>query len=87
MRKRKDGSRAMDYLNAIKAGYEVVVIAANKSYNSAVFYGDEEGNVYAWTRELGEIKHKNTDKLIAHFEQLVADGDMLVIRGVAYGER
>ena len=70
-----------DLVERITQGHEVVVISHDEMCNSAVFYKGLDG-VYAWSREIGNYKHNDLERLAAHFDKMAAEYAYIFVRGV-----
>ena len=74
----------MDYIKALKAGKEIIIIAYNESFNSSIFWM-ENGDIYTFSRELGTIRRNTKSypeyQLAQHFATMASEGAMIYIRG------
>ena len=70
-----------DLVERILQGYEVVVIAHDEMCNSAIFYNGRDG-VCAWSREMGDYKHGDLERLAEHFDKMAAESAYIFVRGV-----
>ena len=71
-------------VQALKDGNEVVVVPSKdrEEYDSAIFYADIFGNMYSWSRELGEVEWtRGDDELEAHFAKMEWLGNFVFVRG------
>lgn len=72
----------MEYMKAMKAGKEVVVIGAEDE-NSAVFWR-HNGRTMCFSRDLGIFEHPATDEeIVEHFLHMMKEGCNVIIRGAA----
>ena len=81
----------MKYIEALKTGREVVVIAKDEACNSAIFTMDKSGILYTYTARLGMFPRNKTeynfDTLEKHFNEMEKEGGYIFIRGTAYNDR
>lgn len=68
-------------IERILAGCEVVIVPHDKRYNSSVFYLGKDGEIYAWTRELGVCGPYDKAALENHFEIMRAENANIFARG------
>jgi hypothetical protein len=78
----------MNYISELLAGREVVCVAADEKYNSAIFWADEGGGVFGFSREIGTTGPRTDyEELAAHFERMQRAGALVLVRGVRFSER
>ena len=59
------------YIKALKSGREVIVTIPDSNFNSSIFFM-EDNTLYAWSREIGLIKHTKTlEEIAKHFEECI----------------
>lgn len=72
----------IDFVQALKDGREVVVIAADTLADSAVFFVDG-GTLFSFSRAFGVMKRDDLsfEEVRAHFARMLSEGAQLFIRG------
>jgi len=70
-------------IERILAGCEVVVVSRDRLCNSSIFYRGGDGEIYAWTRELGTCGPYDKDALENHLEIMRAENADIYVRGRA----
>lgn len=68
-------------IERILAGCEVVVVSREKLVNSSIFYVGGDGEIYAWTRELGTCGPYDRAALENHLEIMRAENADIFVRG------
>lgn len=66
----------------IDNGKEIVIIAEDERYNSAIFY-KRNGKYRVWSREIGEVENKNMNdkKFEDHIKKMLDENAIIYIRG------
>lgn len=81
----------MKYIDALKAGREIVVIAKDTTCNSAIFHLGKGGILYTYTASMGCFPRNKTEysfeALEKHFNEIEKEGGYIFIRGTAYNDR
>lgn len=81
----------MKYIEALKQGREIVVIAKDTACDSAIFHLDKTGILYTYSVNLGLFPRQKTEysleALESHFNDIEKEGGYIFIRGTAYNER
>ena len=63
----------MDYINEMRKGREIVIVAKDENYDSAIFHMDDEGKIWTYSRELGSFSRECDDSIQEHFENMEND--------------
>lgn len=81
----------MKYTEALKDGREIVVIAKDEFFDSAIFHMDEKGTLYTYTVNFGEFPRNKTEynpeQLEEHFKSILSEGGYIFVRGCAFCDR
>ncbi len=81
----------MKYIDALKAGREIVVIAKDTACDSAIFHLDKNETLYTYTVNMGIFPRNKTEysfyALEKHFNEIEKEGGYIFIRGTAYNDR
>lgn len=81
----------MKYIDALKTGREIVVIAKDTDCNSAIFHLDKAGILYTYSASLGVFPRRKTEysfeMLESHFNDIEKEGGYIFIRGTAYNDK
>jgi hypothetical protein len=79
------------YIDALKAGREIVVIAKDTACDSAIFHLDKNETLYTYTVNMGIFPRNKTeysfDALEKHFNEMEKEGGYIFIRGTAYNDK
>lgn len=69
-------------MEALKDGYVITVIPADKDYDPAMFY-IKRGKFYTYSPNMGLIPRDDfdEDRVYDHFKTLISEGDRLFIAG------
>lgn len=72
------------YIKALNEGRELVIIAAEKMFNSAIFW-KADGEYRCFTREFGTMTRPDLDDktMAAHLRDMVKENAQVFIRGAA----
>lgn len=72
------------YIKALNEGREIVIIAAEKMFNSAIFW-KTGSTYYSFTRELGTNARPDLDDktMAGHLRDMVKENAQIFIRGAA----
>lgn len=74
----------MKYIEALKAGKEIVIVSSNDLYYSSIFYY-KDNVIYTFSRAFGVLKR--TEKEISlndlrqHFENMEKENAFIFVRG------
>lgn len=72
-----------DYIQALKAGHEIVIVSADENSDSAIFFMNGSGKLFSFNRSIGCIER--TDRTLAeiqeHFENMEHENAHIFIRG------
>lgn len=68
-------------IDRLARGCEVVIVSANENYNSAIFYATRKGEIWSWSREIGDYGPYERGRLAAHFAKMAKGGASLFVRG------
>lgn len=71
------------YEKALKTDREIVVVAADDSYNSAVFWLDSSGVPWSFSRAFGCLRRDDmtVPAIVAHIENMESENAHIFIRG------
>ncbi len=68
----------------ILTGREVVVISSDENADSAIFFADRNGEIYAFAKDTGVCSHgRDYVRLARHFERMTKNGQC-ILRGRPY---
>ena len=72
------------YIKALNEGRELVIIAAEKMFNSAIFW-KADGEYRCFTREFGTMNRPDLDDktMAGHLRDMVKENAQVFIRGAA----
>lgn len=74
----------MKYIEALKAGKEIVIVSNNDLYYSSIFYY-EDNVLYTFSRAFGVLRRTKKDfsftDLRQHFENMEKENAFIFVRG------
>ena len=71
-----------EYITAMDNGKEIVIISAEKNFNSAIFW-KKDGTYYCFTRAFGVMKRSdlNDEMVGSHLSGMEKESAQITIRG------
>lgn len=74
---------ANNLINSLKNGSELVIISSDPGSNSAIFWMDNNGTIFSFTRAFGTMKRTdlNLTDLEMHLKNMKAENAHIFIRG------
>lgn len=74
------------YIKALQSGEEVIIIANNPKYSSAIFWMNNDGNIVTFSRHLGIIERNVFDDFTLsdfekHIQIMEEENALIYIRG------